>query len=122
MKRIIIGIAFTMLFAFEAQAGCKMISEGIFNCDGFEIQVSGNMSGNILKVRGRVSGGKNCSSLKIYADLKSKSGQRERVDFTVTNIGPGRSDVIREDIEISKWQRKPSEYYHPENIEIYCNK
>lgn len=100
----------------QNEPGFKKISSGLFEVNGYQVELSGHCSGGILRIRGRVSGGKTCKELKISASLKSRKGAGASASFTAKNIGPGKSDTLRADKSCSS--NNPTTSYEVTNISI----
>lgn len=103
----------------DADNSFRKMSNGLYEVNGYKIDISAHRTGDILKIRGRISGGESCDAVKVYVSFASRNGRAASAHFTVSNIGPGRSDTLRKDIRVGRG-RNGSESYEISNISAYC--
>jgi len=77
--------------------GFKEISRDIYEVEGYEINVAGHQTGDILHVRGRVTWGEPCARLGVKMTFQNRAGDTLAVKTTVADAGGSGSRLIRED-------------------------
>lgn len=100
-----VGILMACLsFAPVTAMAFQTISPGIYEVDGYKLDISAYRSdGDNLTVRGRISEGGACNSLKLQMEFtEPKSRNTVRVTTTVTDVGIPKSQTIRVEHKLKK--------------------
>ena len=98
----------------------RVISKGIYEVGGYEINVTGHQRGKNLQIRGRVNYGAYCESLRVDMKLENRDGDRVSVTAHVEDVGGARSGLIREDKRISRLKDRVTDTWHVVNMKVRC--
>ena len=102
------------------RGGFKVISTGIYEVDGYEVNVTGHQRGRTLQLRGRVSYGPHCARLRISMTLKNRDGDTVSVTSHVDDVGGARSGLIREDKPMRRFQDRVADTWHVVKMRVGC--
>jgi len=98
----------------------RVISRGIYAVGGYEIDVTGHQRGKILQLRGRVSYGPYCNLLRVSMKLENRDGKTIKITANVTDVGGGRSGLIREDQRIRRLKERVTDTWHAVDMKVDC--
>jgi hypothetical protein len=98
----------------------RVVSTGIYEVSGYEVNVTGHQRGRQLQLRGRVSYGPYCERLRIDMKLRNRDGETISVKAHVTDVGSPRSGLIREDQEIRKFKERVTDTWHVVDMFVSC--
>lgn len=108
------------LFSMHASAG-KITMEQ-FEVDGYEIDVSVQQKDGAIMIRGRVSYGPVCDSLRITFSLENENGQKKKITQTVKDAGGAGSRTIRAEKELAKKDAGKDMTWEITGVTVNCSK
>ncbi|MGE0086004.1 MAG: hypothetical protein AB7S75_16470 [Desulfococcaceae bacterium] len=102
MKLIFICVYLCAVCLFPMQVSAGKITTEQFEVDGYEIDVSVQQKDGAIMIRGRISYGPICNSLRITFSLENENGQKKKITETVKDAGGAGSRTLRAEKELAK--------------------
>jgi len=108
------------LFSLQASAGTLSMEQ--FTVDGYEIDVSVQQKDGSIMIRGRVSYGPICDSLRITFALEDENGQKKKISETVKDAGGAGSRTIRSEKKLAKKDADSDMTWEITGVTVSCQK
>jgi len=110
------------LCLFPMQASAGKITMEQFTADGYEIDVSVQQKDGAILIRGRVSYGPICDTLRITFALENENGQKKKISETVKDAGGAGSRTIRAEKELAKKDAGKDMTWEITGVTVSCQK
>ncbi len=117
---VCICMVWECLFSMHAAAG-KITMEQ-FEVDGYEIDVSVQQKDGAIMIRGRVSYGPICESLRLTFALENENGQKKKISETVKDAGGAGSRTIRSEKKLAKKDAGSDMTWEITGVTVSCQK
>ncbi len=104
------------------QVSAGKITMEQFEVDGYEIDVSAQQKDGAIMIRGRISYGPICSTLRITFSLENENGQKKKISETVKDAGGAGSRTIRAEKELSKKEAGRDMTWEITGVTVSCSK
>ena len=105
-----------------SQVSAAKITMEQFEVDGYEIDVSVQQKDGAVMIRGRVSYGPVCDSLRITFSLENENGQKKKITETVKDAGGAGSRTLRAEKELAKKDAGRDTTWEITNVTVSCTK
>lgn len=111
-------------FAPPSVMAFQTISPGLYEVDGYKLDISvRQVDKDQLEIRGRISEGAVCNSLKLQMEFTGKTGgDTVRVNTTLTDVGIPNSQTIRVEQKLKKKKNAEIDTWELTDMKTKCLK
>jgi hypothetical protein len=118
-KNILLALVF-ILVPVLGQAKTEKMSDGIFEVDGYQVEVSAQQRDGEIVIRGRISYGPYCNRLNVKLTLVNEKGDRKTVTTEAVDVGGAGSRTIRTEKKAGKTAQSPGIQWTVADVRVNC--